>query len=195
LARVSRSSDAVHPLQLICDQGDGAGAIRRIIIHELEVAADDRDGSSQLVPRVVGELPLGGKGTLQPVEHVVERSGQSGHVVVAGYLEPAGKIGRIADPLGGLADHPDWGEHPPGHEPARRPGEPECDERAEAEHPDGIDDLLPVTVVENRHHEVPQARIPCHADGDHGIPDHSRAAVHRPVVRFGRGGKPPSPRC
>jgi hypothetical protein len=109
--------DPAHPLQLIGDQGGGVAPVGRVVAHQLQVPADDRDRRAELVAGVVQEPPLSGEGRLQPVQHVVEGPGQLGDVVVSADRDPPGQVG-FADPLGRLADQPDRRQHPSGQQPA-----------------------------------------------------------------------------
>ena len=52
-------------------------------------------GVLQLVTCVVEEPSLGLHALLEPVEHVVERPGEGGDVVVAALGDPPGQVGRV----------------------------------------------------------------------------------------------------
>jgi hypothetical protein len=181
--------NAAHPVQLVGDQGGGVAAVRRVVAHQLQVAADDRDRGAQLVAGVVQEPPLGGEGRLQPVEHVVEGAGQLGDVVVAGDGDAAGQV-RLTDPLGGLADQPDRGQHPPGHQPAGQAGHGQGAEPDQGEDADRVGDLLPLEVAELQHHQRGRPRVAGDPDRQDGVAHGPDRAVGPAVGRFPRGRHP-----
>ncbi len=154
------------------------------------MAADDGDRGTQLVAGVVHEVPLHDEGPFEPVDHVVERPRQRRHVVVAGHREPAGEIGGVADLLRRHPHQPDGRQHPPRHEPSGRPRQPHRRQRGQPEHTHGVDDLVAVQVVEDRHHEVPLAGIAGHGDRDDGVLDRSLRGLQRRADDPGRGGHP-----
>ena len=84
--------DAAHPVELVRDETYRLLAVGGIVAHQLQMAAHDGDGRTQLVPRVVDELPLRGERALQPVEHPVERLGERRDVVPSLYGDTAGEI-------------------------------------------------------------------------------------------------------
>jgi len=75
---------AVHPIQLVLQDGDDPGAVGVGVgaLEQLEVAADDGDGSAELVTGVGDEAALCGERGGEAVEHPVERSGERAEFVV-----------------------------------------------------------------------------------------------------------------
>ena len=73
-----------HPVDLVEQQRAGLGDLVGVVgVEQLEVTLQHGERRLELVAGVVEELPLADERELEPGEHVVERAGERGDVVVA----------------------------------------------------------------------------------------------------------------
>lgn len=83
---------SVHSIEFVVEQRHRLCPLGRVVIEQAQMALDDGDRRAQFVCDIVEEFSLGGKATIEPPHHRIERGRQLSEFVVTLHRNPCAEV-------------------------------------------------------------------------------------------------------
>jgi len=164
---------AIHPVQLVVDQGDRRGDVSRVGgIKHVQMPPDDRDRRAQLVARVVDEPPLGSNSGLHPVQHAVDGGYQVAEfvAVTATARDALRQIG-FGDGPRRVGDIPQRTQNSSGHQPRGANRSQQSDRTNDQHEPGGRVGIAAFSICQVGRDDHTPRRIPRQSHRHSGVHD------------------------